>query len=191
MAAYDGVEEGFCPVFSSAPLILSWLPGNLRKPWGRPGVYFFSLDCNQPVAVGLARRFFHLAYEHARMSARRLADGGIAYSSQRRGDAVVAEYEWRGAGEWRVAEPGSLEFFLLERYALFTARPDGTLVWGRVHHEPYRIRDGEVAKWSARPVELAGFSLHGPPASALVSAGVDVSVFPVRPVESGGPGLGG
>ncbi len=44
MAAYDGVEEGFCPVFSSAPLILSWLPGNLRKPWFRYSAVTNELD---------------------------------------------------------------------------------------------------------------------------------------------------
>ena len=34
---------------------------------GNPGVWFFSLDCNQPVAVEIARRAFHLPYQHAAM----------------------------------------------------------------------------------------------------------------------------
>ena len=35
---------------------------------GNAGVWFFSLDCNQPLAVEIARRAFHLPYEHAVMS---------------------------------------------------------------------------------------------------------------------------
>ena len=58
---------------------LSWfLELNVRTyvhdAQGRPGVWFFSLDCNQPLAVEIARRFFHLPYEHAAMKAARRGD---------------------------------------------------------------------------------------------------------------------
>ena len=33
-----------------------------------PGVWFFSLDAANPVAVALARAFFHLPYHHARIA---------------------------------------------------------------------------------------------------------------------------
>lgn len=36
----------------------------------RPGVYFYSLDAANPVAVALARRWYHLPYFFARMSSR-------------------------------------------------------------------------------------------------------------------------
>ena len=38
---------------------------------GRPGIWFYSLVCNQPVAVELAKRCFHLNYVHGRMHAQR------------------------------------------------------------------------------------------------------------------------
>ena len=38
---------------------------------GRPGVWFFSLDCEQPVAVRLARWLFRLPYFDAAMKAER------------------------------------------------------------------------------------------------------------------------
>ncbi len=147
---------------------------------GRPGVFFFSLDCNQPVAVALARRFFHLRYEHARMSARRDGDM-IRCTSQRRGDETKAHYAWRRPAALREAQPGSLEFFLLERYALFAGKDDGSLVCGRVHHAPYRFSGTQAQEWSVRPAELAGFDLAGPPDSVLASPGVDVAVFAVKP----------
>src|SRR5215470_11526964 len=49
---------------------------------GKPGVFFFSLDAANPVAVAAARRFFHLPYFRARMSCRPDGDG-IRYASQR------------------------------------------------------------------------------------------------------------
>src|SRR5262245_8592783 len=48
----------------------------------KPGVWFFSLDAANPVAVAIARRWFLLPYFHARMSCREDSDG-ITYSSQR------------------------------------------------------------------------------------------------------------
>src|SRR5690606_38103898 len=38
---------------------------------GRPGVWFFSLDAAQPLAVWAARRSFHLDYRHAAMTCER------------------------------------------------------------------------------------------------------------------------
>lgn len=179
--------ERIRPVYLPPLPWLSWfLELNVRTyvhdENGHPGVYFFSLDCDQPIAVRLARRFFHLPYFDANMRAEHL-DSGVAYSSRRSGDDLAAEYRWRPVGAEREATPGSLEFFLVERYALFTQKPSGKLVTGRVHHAPYRIADAEVPQWSAHPAKLAGFQLEGPPLSALASGGVDVSVFAVKPVQ--------
>ena len=62
---------------------------------GMPGVYFFSLDAANPIAVRLARRFFHLPYFDADMSLSYNADW-IEYSSLRthRG-AAAAEFTAR------------------------------------------------------------------------------------------------
>ena len=49
---------------------------------GISGVYFFSLDASNPIAVALARTFFHLPYFNALMSTERL-DDTIHYSSRR------------------------------------------------------------------------------------------------------------
>ena len=52
---------------------------------GVPGVWFYSLDANQPLAVKIARRFFHLPYEHAAMESSRTESGAIHYRSLRVG----------------------------------------------------------------------------------------------------------
>lgn len=143
---------------------------------GRPGVWFYSLDCNQPLAVAIARRLFHLPYFHAKMRAKR-RDGAVEYHSQRRGTPALSSYAWQPDGDTCEAAPGSLNFFLVERYVLFSTDESGALHCGRVHHQPYRISHAVVPEFSVEPARQAGFELAGRPISTLCSSAVDVSIF--------------
>ena len=143
---------------------------------GRPGVWFYSLDCNQPLAVAIARRFFHLPYFHAKMRATR-RDGAVEYHSQRRGTSALSSYAWQPDDDTREAALGSLEFFLVERYVLFSNDRSGALHCGRVHHQPYRLSHAVVPEFSVEPARLAGFELVGQPISTLGASAVDVSIF--------------
>lgn len=146
---------------------------------GVPGVWFYSLACNQPVAVELARRFFHLNYVHARMQAeRRLV--GLHYAADRKGPAV---YLYRPLGSTQLAIPGSLEFFLLERYLLFSANRRGRIFSGRVHHQPYVYSQADVKKWSFLPAAEDGFADPGrEPDHICTSRMVEVEAWPIRRV---------
>lgn len=147
---------------------------------GRPGVWFFSLDCNQPVAVEIARRFFRLPYIHAKMSAQH-SGGTTIYRCLRHGvKGPQWEYQWHDGSDVHEAEAGTLEFFLVERYALFAVGRDGRLYEGRVFHYPYRIQTPVVDVISADPAHLIGFDLVGAPCSVLATAGVDVSIYPLQ-----------
>jgi len=150
---------------------------------GRPGVWFYSLDCDQPLAVAIARRCFHLPYFHARMAASH-RDGTVHYDCQRRSEAASgARYAWTPGRDAAQAEPGSLAFFLVERYLLFAADGAGRLFTGRVHHAPYRLHTPEVTEFSTVPARQAGFDLVGEPASVLGAQAVDVSIFPLRRIN--------
>ena len=150
---------------------------------GRPGVWFYSLDCNQTLAVAIARRFFHLPYYRARMAAT-FRDGTITYDCQRQDQAArPSRYAWTPGAEAAPATPGALDFFLVERYLLFVADRAGRLFTGRVHHAPYRIYSPKVAEISVEPARLAGFRLDGEPASLLAALPVDVSIFPLVPAN--------
>lgn len=193
-AAYVGVVpfrmERVRPAWLPAVPWLSWfLELNVRTyvhdAAGRPGVWFYSLDCNQPVAVALARTFFRLPYEHATMRCTRTGGVGNAatwdYTCVRRGAGdAAARFAWSAGGAATAARPGTLEFFLVERYLLFAADVRRRLYAGRVHHEPYRISRPEVTAWSALPVAQAGFAVAGPPGSWLAAEAVDVRIFPLR-----------
>jgi uncharacterized protein len=142
---------------------------------GVPGVWFYSLDCNQPLAVLIAQIFFGLPYQHAAMQ----ADFGsvIAYRSIRRGTSNPARYVWQPQGPARISEPASLEFFLLERYHLYSMRK-GRLFRGTVAHAPYEFRAARVDASSLVPAELAGFSgLEPQPRHVCHADGVDVRIL--------------
>lgn len=146
---------------------------------GRPGVWFFSLDCDQPVAVEIARRFFHLPYNHARMSANSQG-GDILYSSQRKGSQAISRFRYLLPVDAKPARDHSLEWFLVERYLLFTSDRAGRIQSGRVHHNPYLIESASCPEWSVEPIRENGFpSPCGSPVSMLVAEPVDVNIYPL------------
>lgn len=142
---------------------------------GVPGVWFYSLSCDQPLAVLAARLFTGLHYVNAQMSS---ADGdAIEYWCRRGGSNQVAQYRYRPSGPASVAPADSLEFFLLERYYLF-ARRAGSLVRAQVAHHPYEIRRVVLDECSATPAHLDGFDdLSGPPVHVCAADRVDVNVY--------------
>ena len=148
---------------------------------GNPGVWFFSLDCNQPVAVEIARRAFHLPYQHAAMQSVK-SENRIHYRCQRKiAGAEEAAFEYESPALTAPAGHGSLEWFLVERYLLFSTNRKNDLFYGRVHHAPYQIATGKCDLWSAEPLCWEGFSEpESSPPSILTAAPVDVTIFPLR-----------
>jgi len=150
---------------------------------GRAGVWFFSLDCNQPVAVKLARRWFHLPYEHAEMRAS-LEGGIIDYSCRRRSEpsAATCRYPCAEGRSTAPADPGTLEWFLAERYLLFSCDKRGRIFTGQVHHPPYRLASIDPAAFPGTSLPLAwdGFGISDTaPVSAMVAGAVDVKIYPL------------
>lgn len=144
---------------------------------GVPGVWFYSLDCDQRLAVLAARVFTGLPYLNAAMSATK-RDGWNEYTCRREGTDEVACYRYRGLGVAAAeAHPDSLEFFLLERYYLYAERA-GALIRAQVSHEPYAFRPAEVAQSSALPARLDGLAeLPDLPMHACFIDGIDVNVY--------------
>jgi uncharacterized protein YqjF (DUF2071 family) len=154
---------------------------------GRPGVWFYSLDANQWLAVVIARALFHLPYQHAAMGATVSAGAGaVEFRSQRAGTDRESRFDYGLPGDAMAGEAkaGTLEFFLVERYRLFAwdAR-GGQLFSGRVHHAPYRIAAAPDATWEDAAMGLAGFDAEGrEPEHRCVARAVDVEIWPLRRV---------
>jgi uncharacterized protein len=128
------------------PVISSFPELNVRTyvtAADKPGIWFFSLDTSSRLAVEGARRAYKLPYFHARMSVERRG-GAIDYASERAGGEdrrFAARY--RPSGPTFNAEPGSLEYFLTERYCLY-ALDQGALQRADIHHPPWPLQDAEA-----------------------------------------------
>jgi hypothetical protein len=108
---------------------------------GRPGVYFFSLDAANRLAVLAARLALRLPYHAAAMRCE-TTPAGVAYASRRkgRGPAAVFEASYEPTGPVFHAGPGSLEHFLTERYALFAYGHRGRPYRLDIHHVPWPLQ---------------------------------------------------
>jgi uncharacterized protein YqjF (DUF2071 family) len=132
---------------------LPWLSGfpelNVRTyvtNSGKPGVWFFSLDAGNPLAVAIARAWFHLPYFRARMSCEE-QEGWIHYQSERTHDrAPAAELKgrYRPVGGVFSQHRGTLEHFLTERYCLYAADGRGHIIRAEIHHPPWPLQPAEA-----------------------------------------------
>jgi uncharacterized protein len=106
----------------------------------QPGVYFFSLDAANPIAVLVARAFFHLPYHFASIDVARGDDETIDYSSRRKRDGAAFHVRYKAAGPAAPPVRGTLEYFLTERYCLFTVDRANRLCRVDIHHPPWPLQ---------------------------------------------------
>jgi uncharacterized protein YqjF (DUF2071 family) len=187
--AYVGVVpfvmRGVRPRWLPQRLALNFLETNVRtyvSHRGQPGVYFFSLDAASRLAVWAARRFWGLPYFHAEMAIEQV---GSEFHYQSRRPAVDARHEVRYQPGEKLdpSLPGTIEYFLLERYLLFLEHRRSIYV-GQVHHTPYPAQQVDVWEIDDHLLEAAGLgTFHEPPEFSHFSAGVDVEIFDLRRVE--------
>jgi uncharacterized protein YqjF (DUF2071 family) len=150
---FDGVAwVGVVPfrMTNVAPRAVPSLPGvsefpelNVRtyvRVADRPGVYFFSLDAANALAVRTARTLLNLPYYNAAMNITPAANG-FAYQCRRAGGAAEFAGTYAPMGEAFAPTEGSLEYFLTERYCLYNLDHRG---------RPYRL-DIHHPRWSLQP----------------------------------------
>ncbi|MFB3813592.1 MAG: YqjF family protein [Terriglobales bacterium] len=129
---------------------------------GKPGVYFFSLDCESLLAVIGARIGHGLPYLYARMFAD-VVEGEVRFYCRRMDvDRARPEFhgnvspdlellrtraEFRGryrpAGPVRLRAPGTVEHFLTERYCLYTVQR-GRVYRAQIHHVQWPLQDASA-----------------------------------------------
>lgn len=172
----------------SAPWLSSFHETNVRTYVHRagrdPGVWFFSLDAANPLAVAIARTFFHLNYYRARMQVTR-ERGAITYASRRLSDGptpATCAIRCEPAGSVASARPGTLEHFLAERYLLYAARRN-RLYRGQVHHTPYPLQAARILALDETLIAAAGIDRPAAAPLAHFARGVSVEVFALTRLE--------
>jgi len=128
---------------------------------GKPGVYFFSLDANSTIAVAAARTLFHLPYFHATMNVDR-QEARIVYTSARETKMKgVAEFAatFRPIRAVETPKPGTLEYFLTERYCLYTVDASFRAKRLEIHHWPWPLQAADATIAVNTMAEAAGIRL--------------------------------
>ncbi|MFN0053318.1 MAG: YqjF family protein [Planctomycetales bacterium] len=161
-----------------------------------PGVWFFSLEAANSLAVRVARWLWSLPYHRAQMSLIRQGNH-VQYTSHRLwpgtpgagcqikaaiGDPFRSPIEPADVPPRGVAIPGTLEHFLIERYILYASRDGTSLLSGRVHHRPYPLRTVQIEHLEETLLTSAGLPPTTNYCHTLFSDGVDVEIFPLTPV---------
>jgi uncharacterized protein len=118
---------------------------------GVPGVWFFSLDANSTAAVRAARSFYHLPYYAADISLE--GKRKIRYRLKRK-DNPPAQFKanWSVGDALPQSQPGSREFFLTERYLLYSEF-EGELYCARIYHEPWQLYKAELSDFGSTMLE--------------------------------------
>jgi uncharacterized protein YqjF (DUF2071 family) len=151
----------------------------------KPGVFFFSLDAANPFAVGVAHTLFDLPYYTATMNVEE-RDGTIRYSSQRTsaksaGADLVATY-WPNGSVFN-AKPGSREYFLTERYCLYTVDEQGRVHRLEIHHPPWPLQAAEAVfevNTMTRPIQI---NLPDDKPLLQFAKRQDIVAFPMQTVD--------
>src|SRR3712207_2726851 len=110
----------------------------------------------------------------------------VSYNSRRVSkDGAAADFDatWSHGARLQQSEPGSLEFFLTERYCLYTTHRE-QLYRCRIFHPAWPLRAAEVSDYRSTMVEALG--LPTPQGDPLVhyADALKVDIFPLLRVTS-------
>ncbi|RKQ34758.1 YqjF family protein [Oceanobacillus halophilus] len=111
---------------------------------GVPGIYFLSIDVDNWASVTLAKRWYHLPYHSANISIEKSHES-YHYESIRHGQSQI-----KGEGmihplpESYIADKDSLDYWLMERYRLYSINKKQSLYKADIHHKPWSLQKAET-----------------------------------------------
>ena len=136
---------------------------------GMPGTYALSVDSSNPFAAGLGRLAYNLPSHWAEMHHEQRSEREFSFYSRRHFSSkpIIFSARYRGLGPTRrLAEMrvGSLEYFLTERYWLFTRDRNGQTARASIHYVPSPLEEAEAEIGRNDLPEILGLSLpHAEP----------------------------
>jgi uncharacterized protein YqjF (DUF2071 family) len=152
---------GIRPAFGPAlPGVSSFFQLNVRTyvtHHGEPGIWFFSLDASNPMVVWLARTVYHLPYFRASIEADQ-DNLRFSFQCERLGKAckgIGFRAKWQSGPPIGRIRPGSLAWFLTERYRLFT-KTKGQIQTGEIRHEPWQLRSATLEEYESTLLSVVG-----------------------------------
>jgi len=174
------IRPAWCP----KALGFNFLETNIRTyvlHKNEPGVFFFSLDASSLIAVKIARWIWHLPYFHSGMTFSN--EKSTLEYSLKRDNNIQSNVKIKVGQPIPPSQPDSLEYFLLERYLLFT-QLRGRILRGQVHHVPYPARSASLIDFEDQLLEVNGFTgLNTSPDLIHFSTGVDVEIYSLKQTD--------
>ena len=151
---------------------------------GIPGVFFLTLDAQSRVTCFHAPRSYGLAYRYAKAKVQVQTDECYSWSSRRRAGGESLIGTTNSSGPMELAVQGSLEYFLFERYSLYTWH-QGVLHRAYTHHLPWKYCAAQVEVETNTLLESYHLGiekiLH--PEHIHMSPGVNVQTWNIEPIE--------
>lgn len=141
---------------------------------GKPGVWFFSLDITNSLAVWAAQTFFNLPYRKASVYYKN-EDGAISYTSTySTQESFRAKYQ---ATKRSIAPKGSFANWATERYCLYTQDKRGKLYRGEIQHPQWSLWEVDYEITENTMLDCFTLGEMQPP---LMAKDIDVVVFPLE-----------
>lgn len=149
----------------------------------RPGVWFFSLDAGSRLAVLAARWLYGLPYVHARMAHRQEGEAIVYDSVRADGTGFAARYQPSGVAA--ASRPGSLEYFLTERYCLYALDRSRRLQRADIDHVPWPLQPATAVVGRNDMLGVHGIPAVGSPATAHFARRLEVVVWSPERLDAG------
>jgi len=162
---------------------------------GTPGIYFFSVDSNNLLAIAAARAVYHLPYFFSEMHLEPRSEREFAFYSRRRfsRQQVIFKARYRGLGPSRRTveiRSGSFEQFMSERPCVFSVNRSGQPIRSNLHHVSWPLEEAEAEIERNDLASAAGIELPDIDPVLHYSRRLAVYVWPaelVRPALAGRP----
>ena len=165
------------PLIPSIPILSELWEYNIRtyvRIANKPGIYFFTLESDNPLATWVARTFFGLPYHTAKINVQ-MNDQGLHLKSARKhwhSELVVEKSP-------TTARDRDFDIWATERYALFNVR-SGRVQRGDVKHAPWALEPAKLIEWKGNFLEYVPGASAFRPRSASYSKLLDVSFEPFK-----------
>src|SRR5207245_6912091 len=108
--------------------------------------------------------------------------GNIQYASRRHRGGAELRGSYRPTRDARLREKGSIEYWLTERYCLYTIHR-GQLFRGEIHHPPWPLQDAEAEFETNTVAAAAGIVLPASKPLLHFALRQDVLIWPLRRIE--------
>ena len=171
--------------FFSVPGISNFPEFNVRTYVtmdGKPGVFFLTLDAQSRITCFHAPRSYGLPYRYAKCKLTANSEQ-YKWSSRRSSDGAELKGECKPTGIARSAKQGSLEYFLFERYCLYTSHK-GLLHRAYTQHDPWVYKTAEAIIESNSLTESYDLGIENltQPDCVHISSGVNVRTWSIKPL---------